>query len=161
MKTTHFLLLVTALSPVAFLTPSCAKSDSGQPVAPGATAAARDAAADAKTAATPADSWDSIKDYAYEKREAFAAALERMAGKLDGEVRELAAKVAGQTETESTKARNVAVKEFNDAVIYLKSQLADLRTGTADTWDSAKGKVVQAWEKVQATYDQVKASPTS
>ena len=75
-----------------------------------------------------------------------------MAGKLDGEVREMNAKLTGLPDTVA-KERDRMNKEFSEAHAYLKSLLSGLRTGTADTWDSAKEKVAQAWKRVQTAYD--------
>jgi hypothetical protein len=61
----------------------------------------------------------------------------------------------------AAKERDRALKEFNEAHIYLKSQLTELRNGTADTWDNAKKKVAESWEHVEAAYEKVKSSPTS
>lgn len=158
MKTTHSLLLIAALSPAAIFLSGCAKADGVQQVAQDTKAAAKDIVADVKAAAV--DSWDSIKDYTYEKRNDFAASLDRMAAKHDADVREMNAKVKGLPEA-AAQERDRAVKEFNEANIYLKSLLMDLRNGTADTWDNAKKKVAESWEHVQAAYEKVKSSPTS
>ncbi len=133
-----------------------AQPDAVQPAAQTTKVPAKELAAKA----TVSDSWDSIKDYTYGKRDAFAASLERMAGILEVEVREMNAKVTGLTES-AAKERDNTNKEFAEAHTYLKSLLADLRTGTADTWDNAKEKVARSWDSVQAAYEKVKASPTS
>jgi hypothetical protein len=158
MKINHSLLLIAALSPAANLLSGCAKTDGVQQVARDTKTAAKDIVADVKAAAV--DSWDSIKDYTYDKRNDFAASLDRMAAKHDADIREMNAKVKGLPET-AAKERDRALKEFNEAHIYLKSQLTELRNGTADTWDNAKKKVAESWEHVQAAYEKVKASPTS
>ena len=158
MKITHSLLLVAALSPAGLLLSSCAKTEEAQSVAQSTKTAVKELATDVK--ATVSDSWDSIKEYTYEKRTDFAAALDRMAEKRDAEIQAMNAKVTGLPDA-AAKDRDKAVKEFNEARSYLKSQLADLRTGTADTWADAKEKVSQAWLRLQAAYDKVKASPTS
>ena len=158
MKPTRSLLLLAALSPAFILLTACGKSDPVQPAAQNTTATAKELVADVKT--TASDSWDSIKDYTYEKREDFSASLDRLAAKRDAEIQELNSKVTGLPDA-TAKQRDRAVKEFNEARSYLKSQLTDLRTGTADTWADAKEKAAQAWQKVQTAYDKVKASPTS
>ena len=158
MKTSHSLLLIAALSPAAILLSGCAKADAVQQAAQTTKAAAKDIVADVKTAAV--DSWDSIKDYTYQKRNDFADTLNRMASKYDADIREMNAKVKDLPEA-AAEERDRALKEFNEANIYLKSLLMDLRTGTADTWDNAKKKVAEAWEHVQAAYEKVKARPTS
>jgi len=158
MKTTRSLLLIVALSSATILATGCAKSDSVQAVAQSTPAAVKEAAADVKTAVS--DSWDTVKDYTYDKRADFAAALDRMAENRDAEIQAMNAKLTGLPDA-AAKDRDQAVKEFNEARSYLKSQLTDLRTGTADTWVDAKEKVAQSWQRMQAAYDKVKASPAS
>jgi len=158
MKPSHFLLFTAALIPALIPLSGCGRSESDQDATQSTKAAAKELVADVKT--TASDSWDSIKDYTYEKRADFAAGLERLATKRDAEIQEMNAKVTGLPDT-AAKERDRAVKEFNEARSYLKSQLTDLRTGSADTWADAKEKITQAWQKVQAAYDKVKASPTS
>jgi hypothetical protein len=144
MKTISSLLLLAVLSPAAFLTSSCAKSDS---------------TAD-KVQATATDSWDSIKDYTYEKRADFAAGLDRMEASSDAEISALNAKMKGLPDA-AAKTRDSANKEFTDASAQLKTSLADVRASTADTWAAAKDKAAQGWQRVHAAYDALKASPTS
>jgi hypothetical protein len=158
MKTTHSLLLIAALSPAVILLSSCSKTGSVQQDAQDTKAAAKDIVADVKDAAS--DSWDSIKEYTYEKRDDFAASLDRMAAKHDGAIQAMNAKLTGLPEA-AAKERDSAVKEFNEAHAQLKSQLADLRKSTADTWTDAKEKVAATWQRMQAAYDKVKSSPTS
>ena len=158
MKTAHSFLFIAALSPAVILLSSCAKNDGVQQAAQSTKAAARELAADVKAAVS--DSWDNIKDYTYEKRDDFAASLDRMAGKLDANIQEMNAKLTGLPDA-AAREQDRAVKEFNAARAQLKSRLADLRSGTADTWVDAKGKVVQAWQRMQAAYDKVKSGPTS
>ena len=135
-----------------------AQPDSVQPAAQTTKAPATALASDVK--ATVPDSWDSIKDCTYEERDAFAASLERMAGKLEAEVREMNAKLTGPPDA-AAKERDRTNKEFAEAHTYLKSLLGALRTGTADTWDNAKERVAQSWQNVQAAYEKLKAGPMS
>ena len=158
MKTTNSLLLIAALSPAAILLSSCAKTDSVQQTAQDAKAAAKEMVADVKTAAS--DSWDSIKEYTYDKRDDFAASLDRMAAKHDGSIQAMNAKLKGLPDA-AAKERDSAVKEFNEARAELKSQLVDLNKCTADTWADAKEKAAKSWQRVQAAYEKVKASSTT
>jgi len=150
-------LLAGALIAGSLTISTWAQGDAVQLAAQSTKAPATDPAA---VNGTVSDSWNGIKDYGYEQRDAFAAGLARMAGKLDGEVREMNAKLTGLPDTVA-KERDRMNKEFSEAHAYLKSLLSGLRTGTADTWDSAKGKVVQSWESEQAAYAKIKSSPTS
>jgi hypothetical protein len=158
MKNIRPLLLIVALSPTALLLSACSKSDDIPPAVQSTKADAQELATDVKVAAS--DSWDAIKDYTYEKRADFAASLDRLSEKRDADIQAMNAKLKGLPDAAAQK-RDQAVKEFNEARSYLKSQLADLRTGTADTWTDAKGKVAESWLRVQAAYEKVTSSPTS
>ncbi len=158
MKTIPSLLLIAALSPAAILLSSCAKNDNVQQAAESTKTAAKDIATAVKD--TASDSWDSFKDYTYEKRTDFVASLDHMAEKCDADIAAMNTKLSGLPDT-AAKERDHAVKEFNEARAELKTQLANLRTGTADTWADAKEKVAQAWKHVQASYEKVKASSRS
>jgi len=155
MKTPSPLLLLVAVCPVGFLQSSWAKTED---TAPTATASTPNGAVDPK--ATVADSWERIKDHSYEKRTDFIASLNRMSDRLDDLAREMNAKLTGLPYA-VTQEREAAMKNFAEARAYLKSQLTDLGTVTADTWVDAKGKVVEAWLRVRAAYDKVKSGPTS
>ena len=158
MKTIHSLPFFAALSAAAILLSGCAKTDTVQSVAQDTAATAKDVAADVKTAAV--DSWDSLKGYTYEKREDFAAGLDRMSDKKDAELRAMNARLAGLPD-ETAKARDHAVKDYNEARASLKTHLAEVRASSADTWADAKEKTNQAWQRVQATYDKVTSSSKS
>jgi hypothetical protein len=157
MKTTRCLLLLAALSPAAILLPSCAKSDV-QEAAQSTKAEAKDLAAAVKD--TAADSWDSIKDYTFEKRSDFAASLDRLSEKYDAEIGKMNAKLTGLPDA-TAKERDHASKEFTEARASLKSHLADLRNASADSWADAKAKTGESWQRLQAAYAKLKASPTS
>jgi hypothetical protein len=152
MKTQRSLfLLIATLSPAALLfSNGCSKKDSEPAVVKDTKAAVKDAVADVKEVVS--DSWTSIKDFTFEKRTDFSAAIDRMAQKLDDQSVDLKAKSA-QLSAAAAKDRETALMEFNEARAELKSRLAELGTATADTWSDAKAKVVLAWQKVQAAYD--------
>ena len=157
-KTIHSLPFLAALSAAAILLPGCAKTDTVQSVADNTAATAKDVGADIKT--TTVDAWDNIKDYTYEKREDFATGVDRMSDKKDTDLRAMNAKFAGLPD-ETAKARDRAVKDYNEARAGLKTDLAELRASSVDTWAAAKEKTNQAWQRVQATYDKVTASSKS
>ena len=158
MKHTRSLLLLIVLGPIAALLSSCSKNDGVQTAVQKTKAATKDIAADIKAVAL--DSWDSIKDYTYDKREDFAAGLERMADKHDADLATLNAKLTGLPD-DAAKQRDRAVKEFKEARTNLKSELASLRASTADTWAEAKESAAQSWQRVQAAYEKIKASSTT
>ena len=112
----------------------------------------------AATAAV-ADSWDSIKDYTYEKRVEFTASFDRMTAKMDDQTRDMKAKAATLSDT-ATKDRDQAMLDFTKARADFKSSLADLGNATADTWADSKEKVGQAWQKRDAAFATETASAT-
>ncbi|OHE88881.1 MAG: hypothetical protein A3G75_15415 [Verrucomicrobia bacterium RIFCSPLOWO2_12_FULL_64_8] len=150
-----FLLIATLSLAALLLSGGCSKKNSEPSVVQDTKAAVKGAAADVKEVVS--DSWSSIKDFTYEKRTDFSAAIDRMAKKLDDQSVELKAKTADVSDT-ATKNRARALKEFDEARADLKSKLADLGNATADTWSDAKAKVVLAWQKVQAAYDKASRS---
>lgn len=158
MKTTRSLLTIATLSTAFVSLPACTKSDPVEQAAANARTAARDLADEVRTAAS--DSWDNVKDYSYDKRNDLAASLSRMANRHDADINAASAKLIGLPD-EAAKARDQAVKEFRAAHARLKDQLADLRTGSSDTWNASKAKVERSWLRLQAAYEKAKASSTS
>jgi len=158
LKTISSFRLLAALSPAAIFFSGCAKSDDAKTIAQNTEATAKDVATDVKTGAV--DSWENIKDYTYDKREDFAAGLDRMSDKKDAEIQAINAKLAGLPD-DAAKARDRTVKDYNEARADLKIRLAELRSATADTWVAAKEKVSEGWQRVDAAYDKVKSSPKS
>ncbi|HEV3029179.1 MAG TPA: hypothetical protein VG457_16490, partial [Planctomycetota bacterium] len=95
------------------------------------------------------DTWDSIKDFTFERHDDFNATVERMSKSLDDKVAELRA----STPSAAAKDRDEALKDYDAARADLKARLADLGNATADTWADAKAKVAEAWQRMQAAYD--------
>ena len=158
MKNQRSLLFLAALSAALMPLSGCAKNDRVSSAVQSTKTAAKDIAADVKNAAV--DSWDAIKDFTFEKRAEFSASIDRMAAKHDAEVAAANAKVKGLPDA-AAKERDHANKEFSEARANLKAALADLGNATADTWDAAKEKSAQAWQRVHAAYEKLKASATS
>src|SRR6185312_11321881 len=90
-------ILLAALGFAALLQPACSKHESAGQAVENTKAVAKDAAVAVQE--TAADSWDSIKDYTYEKRADFADGLDRMAAKRDAEVAEWNARTARLPDT--------------------------------------------------------------
>lgn len=150
MKSTRsLLLLVSAISPALLIGTGCSKSDNSSvsAAAQDAKTAVTNAAVDVKNAAV--DTWDSIKDYTYDKRMEFSASIERMDKKMDDKIAEEKA----QAPDTLSKDKQAAIKDYDDARADLKAKLADLGNATADTWADAKAKASEAWQKVKADYD--------
>ncbi len=144
MKSTKLLLLLAVgFSPAALLVSGCSKSDDTSATAANVKADAKDTVADVK--ATAVDSWDSVKDYTFEKRAEFSASFDRMTAKLDEKASAAKAKASG--------APDAASKEYDEARAELKTKLSDLGNATADTWADAKAKVAESWKRVKAASD--------
>lgn len=150
MKSTRsLLLLASAICPALLIGTGCSKSDNSSvsAAAQDAKTAVTNAAVDVKNAAV--DTWDSIRDYTYDKRMEFSASIERMNKKMDDKIAEEKA----QAPDTLSKDKQAAIKDYDDARADLKAKLADLGNATADTWADAKAKVSEAWQKVKADYD--------
>jgi hypothetical protein len=140
MKIQRFVLALTLVPAFLFVSGGCSKQDKDN-----ASAVAQD------IKATAIDSWDSIKDFTYEKRVEFSASIDRMSASMDNDIAAAKAKLAG-TPDAAAKDKQAAIKDYDDARADLKARLADLDNATADTWADAKAKVAQAWDRVKAAY---------
>jgi hypothetical protein len=130
MKTTlSSLLAIAALAPATLLFNGCSRADKDNAATVGQ---------DIKS--TAIDSWDSIKDYTFEKKTEFSAYMSRMDDSMDAKVADL-------------KAKGKTVPDYDDAKVDLKKSLNDLNNATADTWADAKAKTERAWDRVKADYD--------
>jgi hypothetical protein len=104
-------------------------------------------AIDVKDAAV--STWDSIKDYTYDKRADFSDHLDRMDKTMDEKIAEEKA----QSPSTLAADKQAAIKDYDDARADLKARLTDLSNATADTWADAKAKVAAAWQRLKADYD--------
>lgn len=146
------LILIATIAPAALLgTWGCSKSETTktQDVVQDVKTTAKDVAADVKTAAV--DTWDSIKDFTFERRSDFSDSMGRMADKLDAKVADLRASASTLPDA-AAKDRNAALKDYDEARADLKARLTDLGNATADGWSDAKAKVSAAWDRVEAAY---------
>jgi hypothetical protein len=140
--------------------PPPASSENARPPAP-STPAGKDGGAKADPDATPAtETWDIIRDCAYDRRADFLAGLNLMAKRLDDGMRRLNAKRAGMTDA-AAKDWDFAMKELISARAYLQSESSDLEKATDSTWDDAKAKVALAWERAHTAFINVEQSTTS
>jgi uncharacterized phage infection (PIP) family protein YhgE len=151
-------LLSAALCPALLLFVGCSKNSDSDKTMEDAKASAEKAATDLKV--TAINSWDSIKDFTYEKRADFSAGMDSMSKDLDDKAAALKAKFAGVPDAAS-KDRDAAAKEYDEARADLKVKLNDLSNATADTWADAKAKAAEAWKRVQASYDKLTKSDAS
>jgi hypothetical protein len=132
------LLALTLIPAVLIISGGCTKTDKDN---------AATVVQDIKAAAT--DTWDSIKDFTFERHDEFKASIDRMSKDLDDKVSEIRAKAP----VVAASDKDAALKEYDAARADLKARLADLGNATADTWADAKAKVAEAWQRVQASYD--------
>ncbi|HZZ19688.1 MAG TPA: hypothetical protein VFE25_09980 [Opitutaceae bacterium] len=123
------LIAIAALAPAILLFNGCSRADKDN---------ASTVGQDIKT--TASDSWDSIKDYTYEKKADFSAYMSRMDDSMDAKVSDL-------------KAKGKNVPDYDDAKSDFKKSLSDLNNATADTWADAKAKSERAWDRVKADYE--------
>jgi hypothetical protein len=149
MKNTRSLLFLFAtLAPAIVVGSSgCSKTNTASSNLDDAKTAVKDAAVDVKNAAV--DSWDSLKDYTYEKRVEFSASMDRMSTSMDEKIAEEKAKAPATLSAD----KQAAIKDYDDAKADLKARLTDLGNATSDTWADAKAKVAAAWQRVKADYD--------
>jgi hypothetical protein len=144
------LFVLAALAPaVAIVGSGCSKSDNSAASnnLQDAKTAVTNAAVDVKNAAV--DSWNSLKDYTYDKRVEFSASMDRMQKNMDDKIAEEKA----QTPSTLSADKQAAINDYYDAKADLKARLTDLGNATSDTWDAAKAKVAAAWQRVKADYD--------
>jgi hypothetical protein len=140
MNTQRFLLALTLVPAVLFISGGCSRQDKDNVSA---------VAQDIKT--TAIDSWDSVKDYTFEKRVEFSASMDRMSASMDDNIAAAKAKLSSTPDTAS-KDKAAAIKDYDDARADLKAKLSDLNNATSDTWADAKAKVSDAWQRVKAAY---------
>ena len=91
--------------------------------------------------------WNSIKDYTFDKRSEFSASIKGSVQKMDDKVTDLKAK-ASTDSPEKAKA----LQAYADARAELKVKLTDLGNATEATWADAKAGVSKAWDKVESAY---------
>jgi hypothetical protein len=91
--------------------------------------------------------WNSIKDYTFDKRSEFSASIKGSVQKMDDKVTDLKAK-ASTDSPEKAKA----LQAYDDARAELKVKLTDLGNATEATWADAKAGVNKAWDKVESAY---------
>lgn len=140
MKTHRFLLALTLVPSILLVSGGCSRADKDNASA---------VVQDIKT--TAADSWDSIKDFTYEKRVEFSASMDRMSASMDDNVAAAKAKLSS-TPDAASRDKEAAIKDYDQARADLKARLSELNNATADTWADAKARVADAWQRVKADY---------
>jgi len=126
-------LALSILSPAALvLCGGCSKStnDKVADAVQDTTTAVKSAAIDVKDDAVA--TWNSIKDYTFDKRSEFSTSIKGSVQKMDDKVSDLQA--------------------YDDARAELKVKLTDLGNATEATWADAKAGVSKAWDKVESAY---------
>ncbi len=157
MKTLRSLFfLTTALGAVSF----GALASFADPIAIPATPAPGLDAAATPAVVTADDSWDTVKNYTYDQRGAFADGLNHMTARLDAAIVQLQAKRATLPQT-SVKDWDFAMKELTDARSDLRFQVGELDKATPETWNDVKDKLAQAWQRTKDAFDKVRMSTTT
>jgi len=149
----HLLYMIAALGPAILIeSGGCSKSDNPKAAAlvQDIKTTAKDAATDVKNVAV--ETWDSIKDFTFERRSDFSASMDRMSKDMDDKVADLRAKASTLPDA-AAKDKESAVREYDEARADLKAKLADLGNATADTWADAKAKVAASWQRLKASYE--------
>jgi hypothetical protein len=125
-----------SLAIALLLAAGCSKTDSDN-----ASAVAHD------IKVTAVDSWNSIKDFTFEKRAQVSATLDKMSADVDARVATM-------------KAQGRQVPDYDAAHTELKNSLDDLSHATSETWEASKARVERAWDRVKADYEKAKAQST-
>lgn len=165
MKTFLLRRSMTALAMATLLLSANAQERRDEPAPPATREAKELSPADGKTettAAQPAvqESWDLIKDYTFDQRNEFIAALIRMSKAIDEQVLELSAK-RPLTPTVVADDWEFALKELDSARSDLKWKISELAKTRPDNWADARERVATAWQRTQEAFDSVKATSTS
>lgn len=112
------------------------------------------AVTDSNVAVGVTGAWDSIKDFAYERRADFSAGIDRMSRDMDDRTSAFRTRAAGVSDAVASD-RDGAMKDYDRARADLKSKRTDLDNATADTWSDAKAKAGESWRSTKAAYDRV------
>jgi len=151
MNSIRYLPLVVVLSAFAGLSAGCSKADRGRSTASRAADPRNNL--DGGPRRDVSDSWDNIKDFAFERRDDFAATLDRLAARREADLQRTNAEFAGLPDGLNTD-RDRAVRRYKDARTSLQASLAHLRTSTADTWVDAKRQTAASWAQLLSAYDE-------
>lgn len=100
------------------------------------------------------DTWDRIKDFAFDRHADFSDGIDRMSKDMDDKTAAFKARTAGVPDAAS-RDRDSAMKEYDAARSDLKSKRTDLDNATADTWSGAKAKAGESLRTTKAAYDKV------
>jgi len=102
-----------------------------------------------KSRAAVAERWSKLKTYTYEKREQFASSSKQLESEMEAQASKLRSDLAREKASESRKA---ALEELKNAETDYKQKAAALGSASADTWDSAKSRLMAAWDKWEVSY---------
>jgi gas vesicle protein len=105
----------------------------------------------AKTAVT--DTWQDVKSYTYDKRSKFSDDAHGLASKMDDQIDELRHRWDDAKASERKKA---ALDELKRCQTDFKARVDDLGHASAQTWESAKGAVVDSWNHLKTAYQKAR-----
>ena len=67
---------------------------------------------------------------------------------------------AAHPEANASDSQKAAMQEVMSAEADFKSKLDAVSTASADTWNTARDSVTDAWERLQAAFGRLSVSPT-
>jgi hypothetical protein len=148
MKTTRKTLIASLmLAGIALVAVGCSKTG-------GEKAADKVGEAYEKTKTAVANSWSDLKDFTYDKSSDFQDRAKAMASDMDAKFEKLKADTA---DAKASASRSAAWEEVKNNRADLSEKVDALGDATADTWASAKANVIAAANKLEASYDKLKA----
>jgi len=104
---------------------------------------------------TASSSWESIKDYSYEKRTEVTPRLEAWGKQFSAKTSELRADYARH---QATEAESKALKTLADSEADLADKQAALSRADAEAWESAKADYLAAVKRAEADYAVARAN---
>jgi hypothetical protein len=109
---------------------------------------------------TADQAWSEIKGDTYDQRDQFMAGVNRLSGRLDGQIRTLRAKRASMNA--DTKDWDFAMKDVDNSRSLLSSRIDELKQAvTPETWISARDNIGDAWTRAEVAIDKMHTTVTS
>jgi uncharacterized protein involved in exopolysaccharide biosynthesis len=137
----HKSLVITCLSAAAILA-GCNKEQTTSQQLANAQAETKQAAQD-------------MKDYTYAQKSAFVETMHTQLAALNGDLDQLAAKVASSSDTVKAEAKP-KLQALRDQMAQLNKQLDEANNATESTWDSVKGGFKKAYDSSKDGFNQAR-----
>lgn len=97
------------------------------------------------------DTWDQVKNYTIEKKNAAVDVGKALVRDSDAKIKELEEKAAGAT-GEAKAAYERSLKELKTKRAEAEKKLGDMDTSTDNAWDATKKGFADAYEDLQQSY---------